>query len=224
MEPSEEKKLSNQLLNAEEPTTGSPEKPKRNSKDSLRSNILKVVEKYDLELGYSDTKLKRMNKEQLTRVLAEVMEESVKIDMAKAVGVDPRGGGKVVTLGALRMIHNICSNGFEKGFNVYGPDLCGMECRGFHESLQHPDVAQTVDACLMEIAQENPEVLEYFESPYARLALVWVGVLSTVIKKAHVQNVEPRMRERPAPRRPRGGRSQEERKVNGSNEPSVQIV
>lgn len=225
MEPAEETKLSNQLLNADEPKKGSPEKPKRNSKESIRANILKVVEKYDLELGYSDTKLKRMNKEQLTRVLAEVMEESVKIDMAKSVGVDPRGGGKVVTLGALRMIHNICATGFEKGFNAYGPDLCGMECRGFQRSLQHPDVAQTVDACLMEIAQENPEVLEYFESPYARLALVWVGVLSTTLVKArNVQTMEPGADQRQAPRRPSSRRSEEKREVDSGNEPSVQVV
>ena len=133
MEPTEETRLSNELLAAKEPK--SPKKPKRNGKEALRANILKVVEKYELELGYSDTKLKRMNKEQLTKVLAEVMEESVKIDMAKSVGVDPRAGGKVVTLGALRMLHNICATGFEKGFNAFGPDLVGLKCNGFAQSL-----------------------------------------------------------------------------------------
>ena len=226
MEPGEENKLKNELLSADAPKPDANQPPKRNSKESIRANILKVVEKYDLELSYSDTKLKRMNKEQLTKVLAEVMEESVKIDMAKSVGVDPRAGGKVVTLGALRMVHNICATGFEKGFNAYGPDLCGMECHGFAQSLRHPDVASTVDECLAEIAQENPEVLEYFESPYARLALVWVGVISTTIRKArrNVQSVEPRMRQRAAPPRARSGRGQEERKVNGHNEPRVQVV
>ena len=148
MEPGEENKLKNELLSADAPKPDPNQPPKRNSKESIRANILKVVEKYDIELSYSDTKLKRMNKEQLTKVLAEVMEESVKIDMAKSVGVDPRAGGKVVTLGALRMVHNICATGFEKGFNAYGPDLCGMECNGFAQSLRHPDVASTVDECL----------------------------------------------------------------------------
>ena len=225
MEPEEEQRLSNQLLKADEPEKASPSKPKRNSKEAIRQNILKVVEKYDIELQYSDTRLKRMTKEQLTRVLAEVMEESVKIDMAKSVGVDPRAGGKVVTLGALRMVHNICATGFEKGFNAYGPDLCGMECRGFSASLKHPDVAQTVDECLMEIAAENPEVLEYFESPYARLALVWVGVLSTTITKArNVQGMEPREYPRQAPVGPRRRRREAERKVDGGDEPNVQVV
>ena len=222
MEPTEETRLSNELLAAEKPK--SPKKPKRNGKEALRANILKVVEKYELELGYSDTKLKRMNKEQLTKVLAEVMEESVKIDMAKSVGVDPRAGGKVVTLGALRMLHNICATGFEKGFNAFGPGMVGLRCDGFAASLRHPDVQHTVDECLTEIAAENPEVLEYFDSPYSRLALVWVGVISTTLTKAHVQNMAPRNHPRKAPMRPRGGRGQEERKVDSGNEPRVQTV
>jgi hypothetical protein len=223
MEPGEETKLKNQLLHADEPKPDGP--PKRNSKESIRANIIKVVDKYQIELQYSDTKLKRMNKEQLTKVLAEVMEESVKIDMAKSVGVDPRAGGKVITLGALRMVHNICATGFEKGFNAYGPDLCGMELHGFGQSLRHPEVSSTVDECLAEIAQENPEVLQYFESPYARLALVWVGVISTVIrKKKHVQVMEPRMRQRAAPVGLSRRRSTEERKVDGDHEPRVPVV
>ena len=73
-------RLNNELLNA-----GSPKKAdettKRNSKNSLIEKILQVTEKYELELQYSDTKLKRMNKYQLTKVLAHIIEESVKIDL-----------------------------------------------------------------------------------------------------------------------------------------------
>ena len=214
--------MSNELLAADEPQT--PKKPKRNGKDAIRANIFKVVERYDLELGYSDTKLKRMNRDQLTKVLAEVMEESVKIDMAKSVGVDPRAGGKVVTLSALRMLHNICATGFEKGFNAFGPGMVGLKCEGFAASLRHPDVQHTVDECLAEIAAENPEVLEYFDSPYSRLALVWVGVISTTLQKAHVQNVEPRNHPRQAPMRPRRGRGTAQRQEHSGNEPSVQTV
>ncbi len=224
MEPTEESRLSNELLAAKEEPLKTPV-PKRNSKEALRANILKVVDKYQLELRYSDTKLKRMNKEQLTKVLAEVMEESVKMDMARSVGVDPRAGGKVVTLGALRMLHNICATGFEKGFNAFGPDIVGLQCHGFANSLRHPDVQNTVDECLTEIANENPEVLEYFDSPYSRLALVWVGVISTTLTKArNVHEMEPRNYQRAPPLRPRRRRSPEEREVDGGNEPRVQTV
>ena len=67
-------RLNNELLNA-----GSPKKEdaqaKRNSKSALLEKILQVTEKYELDLAYSDTKLKRMNKGQLAKVLAEVIEE-----------------------------------------------------------------------------------------------------------------------------------------------------
>ena len=84
-------RLNNELLNA-----GSPKKAqaddaqaKRNSKTALIDKIVQVSDKYGLELEYSDTKLKRMNKEKLAKVLAGIIEESVKIDMCKQVGCPP---------------------------------------------------------------------------------------------------------------------------------------
>lgn len=225
MEPKEEKRLANQLLGAEsEEQKVKDEKPKRNSKDAIRQQILRVVEKYELDFDYSDTKMKRMNKEQLQKVLAEVMETSVQQDMAKAVGVDPRAKGKVVSLGALRMLHNICATGFEKGFNAFAPGLAGVECEGFATSLRHPDVQPTVDECLAEIAAENPDVLEYFDSPYSRLALIWLGVISTSIKKAHVHRMGPRAGSRQAPRGFGRGRGAPLREEHSRDEPSVQTV
>ncbi len=226
MEPAEEVRLNNQLL-ATDDEQARPKEPKRNSKDSLRANILKVVEKYQIELPYSDTKLKRMNKDQLTKVLAEVMEQSVKIDMAKSVGVDPRADGKVVSLGALRMLHNICATGFEKGFNAFGPGMVGMRCDGFVEGLTDPSVQPVVDECLAEIAAENPDVLEYFDSPYSRLALVWVGVISTSLRKAQrngVRTMGPRNHSQAPPRGPRRRRGAQEREEHGDDEPRVQTV
>jgi len=57
-------------------------KPKRNSKDDLTKKILQVVEKYRIDFEYSDTKLRRMSKTELQKLLATVMEQCVKIDMA----------------------------------------------------------------------------------------------------------------------------------------------
>ena len=178
-------KLNAELLNA---TKDQPEVkvPKRNSKDALINNILKVVQKYELDFDVSDTKMKRMNKEQLTKLLAEVMEQSVRVDMAKSVGVDPRGGGKVVTLGALRMIHNIAAVGFEKCFNQFAAPHVGMESDGFANSLKDPTVQGSVDECLAEIAAENPEILEYFDSPYTRLALIWSGAMLSCLKRVEM--------------------------------------
>ena len=127
MKPEETVRLNNELLKADAPLEEEEKRPKRNSKEELTAKILKVVAAYELEFNYSDTKLRRMNKQELTQLLAQVTEEGVKHDMAKAVGVDPRAHGKVVTLGALRMLHNLCATGFEKGFNAFGTPYCGYE-------------------------------------------------------------------------------------------------
>ena len=182
--PEESARLNNELLKAESPVAEEEKaRPKRNSKEELTAKILKVVSAYEIDFNYSDTKLRRMNKVELTKLLAQVTEEGVKQDMAKACGVDPRAHGKVVTLGALRMLHSICATGFEKGFNAFGTPYCGYECEGFAETLKDPVVQGSVDECLLEIAAENPEILEYFDSPYARLGLVWSGALISCVKK-----------------------------------------
>ena len=174
-------RLNNELLNA-----GSPKKKdesvKRNSKTALIEKIVQVSEKYNLELEYSDTKLKRMNKDKLTKVLAEVIEESVKIDMCKQVGCEPGASPKVLGLAALRMMHDICATGFEKGAQQVLPQY-GYDIEGFSDTLKEPMVSQAIDQCLTEIAAESPEILQYFESPYARLALSWSGALLTCVKK-----------------------------------------
>ena len=102
----ETSKLNNALLHASSPKKEESE-PKRNSKLALIDKIMTVSEKYQLDLDYSDTRLKRMNKKQLTKVLADVIEESVKIDMCKQVGCPPGASPKVLGLAALRMMHDI---------------------------------------------------------------------------------------------------------------------
>ena len=231
MKPEESARLNSELLKADAPKEPEEEKrPKRNSKEELTAKILKVVEAYELEFNYSDTKLKRMNKQELTKLLAEVTEEGVKHDMAKAVGVDPRANGKVVTLGALRMLHGLCATGFEKGFNAFGTPYCGYEMEGFAETLRDPSLQSSVDECLTEIAAENPEILEYFDSPYTRLALVWSGALISCIKKQpnnskrHARTVGPSQNIRPSSSRPSGGGRPSLREVDSHQPPRVPNV
>jgi hypothetical protein len=223
-------KLNDELLKVEE--EGSPKKvkvPKRGSKDKIIHNILKIDEEYNLELEYSDTTLRRMNKEKLTKVLAECMERCVKIDMAKSVGVDPRANGKCITLGALRMLHNLCATGFERSFNAFGSKYVGYEVEGFASSMNDPAIQSSVDEILTEIAAENPEVLQYFDSPYTRLALIWSGALIQCLKKKRLRengmsNMEPTPRARPAPSRPSSGRKPPVRKEHSNLPPRVPNV
>ena len=177
----ETSKLNNALLNASSPKKEETE-PKRNSKHALIDKIMTVSEKYQLDLDYSDTRLKRMNKKQLTKVLADVIEESVKIDMCKQVGCEPGASPKVLGLAALRMMHDICATGFEKGAQAVLPKY-GYEIDGFADALKEPTISGAIDQCLTEIAAESPEILQYFESPYARLALSWSGAALTCIKR-----------------------------------------
>jgi len=178
-------RLNNELLNAGSPKK-SDETAKRNSKNSLIEKILQVSEKYELDVQYSDTKLKRMNKNQLTKVLAHIIEESVKIDMCKQVGCSPGASPKVMGLAALRMMHDICATGFEKGAQAVLPQY-GYDIDGFSECLKEPTMSQAIDQCLTEIAAESPEILQYFESPYARLALSWSGALLSCLKKRSIR-------------------------------------
>ena len=203
--------LNNELLNAgEPPRKGDDAQAKRNSKNALIEKIVQVSDKYGLEVAYSDTKLKRMNKGQLAKVLAEVIEESVKIDMCKQVGCEPGASPRVMGLAAIRMLHDICATGFEKGAQAVLPQY-GYELDGFAASLKDPMVSQGIDQCLIEIAAESPEILQYFESPYARLGLCWSGaLLSCVKKRGYTQNasaLQPRNagQRNPLRNRMRGG-------------------
>jgi len=220
-------KLNNDLLREEKPDEEKV-KPKRNSKEHIIYNILRVVETYELDFPHSDTKMKRLNKEDLTKILAGVMEESVKIDMAKSVGVDPRANGKVVTLGALRMLHNLCATGFEQVFNQFATPYVGYQSEGFSKSLQDPVVQSSVDECLAEIAAENPELLQYFDSPYSRLALIWSGALMTSLKKQryyqNVHHVGPKASNRANAPRASGGGGTEVRKEHGRDAPGVPVI
>ena len=175
-------RLNNDLLNAGSPKKSEDAQAKRNSKTALIEKIVQVSEKYGLELEYSDTKLKRMNKDKLAKVLAGIIEESVKIDMCKQVGCEPGASPKVMGLAAIRMLHDICATGFEKGAQAVLPKY-GYELDGFANSLKDPTVSQGIDQCLTEIAAESPEILQYFESPYARLGLCWSGALLSCVKK-----------------------------------------
>ena len=232
--PETENRLNNELLNAEpaEEKSKPDKKPKRNSKDDLTKKILSIVEKYGIEFEYSDTKLRRMSKTELQKLLATVMEQCVKIDMAKAAGVDPRSNGKVITMGALRMLHNLAATGFEKVYNSVGPRFTGYEIDGFSQALQDPMIAASVDECLAEIAKDNPEVLDYFDSAYTRLLLVWAGALLTCVKKRGTSQNAPESGHRVGPQsnqrqnalRPRGGRVEAVREKHEHRPPSVPNV
>ena len=60
--------------------------PKRNTKAALIERILEVAESNNLELTVSNTQLRRMNKTDLHKLLASLVEEGVKERVAASVG------------------------------------------------------------------------------------------------------------------------------------------
>ena len=138
-------KLNDQLL-APKVAEGD-KKPVRNSKEDLIAKIVACCAENDIQLPHSDTRLRRMTKQQLLKLLAECLEKGVRDQMAQQVGAKRGASDGVIALGALKMIHSIAANATEKGLNVFLPDY-GYEIDGFHDSLQQPAVKEAVDiAC-----------------------------------------------------------------------------
>ena len=98
--------LNNELLEAKEEKRDDPE-PKRNTKEALIDRILSICEEHHLELTVSNTKLKRMSKTALQKLLGELVEDLMKKQMAEAVSA-PSSDQNVVALHTLRMLHDMC--------------------------------------------------------------------------------------------------------------------
>ena len=175
--------LNDELLESLEPDVEQAEQqPKRNSKDDLIGKIIACCADNEIDLEYSNSKLRRMTREQLCRVLADKLERGVKCQMAAQVGAKPGAPDSVIALGALKMMHNIAAGTAEKGLNMILPQY-GYQLEGFTESLKDPAVDQAVDQCLAEIAADS-DIMKHIESPYVRLAIAWGGALVTSIRKA----------------------------------------
>jgi len=175
-------KLNNELLKATSDDEKSGDKPKkRNSKEELIDKIIQVAEHNEIKIEHSDTKLRRMTKQQLNELLAVVLEKAMRDEMARQVGAKPGAADSVIALGALRMVHDICAKGTEQCINIFLPQY-GYEVEGFSDCLKDPSVREATDACLVEIAQDT-DVLQYVQSPWARLAIAWGGALVTSVRR-----------------------------------------
>ena len=231
-EPTNIKKFNDELLKKERPTD---DKPKRNSKDFLIERIFQIADENDLELSLSSTKLKRMSKEKLQMLLGELCEEAVKTQMAQAVGAKS-GNESVIALATLRMVHDLLANSVEQGLNVFLPKY-GYELQGFSNSLKQKPTSDCVDDCLKEIAAES-EILQYVQSPYARLAIAWSGGIMYALRRAtpknkfgnnkkHVAFMGPQPPHQKNPLRPRpSGREtpRQEHRRSGPPQPNVKRV
>ena len=223
-------KLNSELLKAavDEEEKKEPPKPKRNSKDELVEKICQVATSSGIKLDYSDAKLKRMTKPQLNQVLADVIEQAMRDEMARQVGAKPGASDSIIALGALRMVHDMFAKATEKTINVFLPKY-GYEVDGFSDSLKDPTVREATDACLVEIARES-DILQYVQSPWARLAIAWGGALVTSVQKVRYRKHRYAPRMEPRPHFPEDSRRQhsvsggeENGQINRDGRPTVEI-
>ena len=127
-----------------------------------------------------------MNKQQLGRLCADMIEKGVRQKIAQSVGASDTSE-TAIALGALRMLHDVCAVGVEKGSTVILQDY-GYSIQGFSQNLKEPTVSRAIDDCLEEIARENTELLEYVKSPYTRLMIAWGGAMAFSCHKCKTIN------------------------------------
>ena len=150
--------------------------------------------------------------------------------MAAAVGAKS-GDDSVIALATLRMVHDMLANSVEQGLNVFLPKY-GYELSGFSQSLKEKPTSDCVDDCLKEIAAES-EILQYVQSPYARLAIAWSGGIMYSLKRhtkkyglnnKHATFMGPRPAFEKNPLRPRpSGRETPRQKHSGGGPPQPNV-
>ena len=185
----ETSKLNNALLNASSPKKEEAE-PKRNSKHALIDKIMSVSEKYELDLDYSDTRLKRMNKKQLTELLTTYVEKRVEFEASKVLGLTKEQAKSTTccNLAALRMLHQICVTSVERGVESTSSKH-GMTLEGFSQKMK--DSAETIDMILLEISDLYPDIISKFSSPWVRLALIWGSNAMLTLRKINTKTHNP---------------------------------
>ena len=187
MEPQEAEALKDELLEARDFSSEQKAEPRRNSKQALIDKIIEISERDNIPLEHSNTKLKRMNKQQLAELCADMIEKGMKKKMARTIGVDEDADDRCMALGALRMIHDVCAVATERVGDSMLDDY-GYTIEGFSQGLKEPTVSTAIDSCLQEIAEENAELLEYVKSPYTRLLIAWGGCLDFLLSQKTKEN------------------------------------
>ena len=179
----------------EEEKSAKPSTPKRNSKTELIQKIVQLAKEVNEPLE-SDSQLKRMSKRALNEKLASLVERRIEFEAQKCLGIDAEQAKSpyMVNLAALKMVHSIAVNSTETLVERTS-DKHGMSIAGFKTKMQ--ECQESIDMILAEIAQQYPEVLENFSSPWVRLGLLWTSnVMMSLKKKAQLTNA-PKIRPHP---------------------------
>ena len=162
------------------------ESPKRGSKEDLIKKILELDKTCNYGLDESLTKLRRRTKTSLNKLLAEMVEFSMKKEIADELGANPANHAHM-NICFLRMLHDTMTLSIEKISNPY-LEKYGYSIEGYNQSLQAPHISEQLDNVLREIAQDT-DCLQYIQSPYSRLLFIHVAAIASTIKKKNCEKL-----------------------------------
>ena len=187
MDPILDEKLQQELVDCQEPDQDDNKNAiKKGSKSEIISKIYKVHDDTGTVCEFSKTKLMRMTKNELLDLLGCKISEAMTQKINQKLGCDTISEDcneidkqRLMAAGFLTMAHNMLCTTCEKGVENYS----NYTIDGFSDFFKRPENEQVIQDSLMEIAAEY-NVIEYIDSPFAKLGLLWgTGVISTLKKK-----------------------------------------
>ena len=183
--------LKQELLSAHLPPDS--DKPRKGTKLYIISQIEHLCGTAGIPIAETNRELNRQSKAQLKGTLAHYMERASERRMkaaqtivAPAEEAADASPNRAANVFVLRMLHDTVLGGVEKLYEAYGKPYVGYTIDGLNAKLREEPLTTQVDEILVQIAEECPELLDYFESPYARLGLCWLMAAVQVARKNKV--------------------------------------
>ena len=176
-----EEAMKQELLSAQIPEADGGERPKKGTKLYIVSQIEHLCGTAGIPVTESNRELMRQGKAELKRTLAKYMEIASERRMKAHAGLtelpaaeDTSSDNRRANIMVLRLLHDCVLGGVERAYEAYGSGYTGITIDGLTSRLQEEPHSSRVDEILVQIAEEQPELLDMFESPYAKLALCWL--------------------------------------------------
>ena len=172
--------LKQELLSAAVPSIDG-ENPRKGTKLYIVSQIEHLCGTAGIPIEESTRELLRQGKAQLKATLARYMEMASERRMKAHAGLtdlpveeEASSGNRKANVMVLRLLHDTVLGGIERAYEAYGSGYTGITIEGLTSRLRDEPHTSRVDEILVQIAEEQPELLDMFESPYARLGLCWL--------------------------------------------------
>lgn len=191
--------MKQELLSAQIPERPDGDRPKKGTKLYIVSQIEHLCGTAGIPVTESNRELMRQGKAELKRTLAGYMETASERRMKAHAGIlevpqeeEKSSDNRKANVMVLRLLHDCVLGGIERTYEAYGSNYTGYSIDGLTSRLQEEPHSSRVDEILVQIAEEQPELLDMFESPYARLGLCWLMAAVAVGKRKTPEHVNGR--------------------------------